>query len=246
MSKTDQQTTAPVKVPAGDVVVGDQVASKKRGPFAAVAEISDGPKSRRLTFDGGSSIRPRHVTPVWVQRPAVDPRERVAPTRKAKAAAVAADDQRQAQEAELKALLKKDQTSKDVKRVAELRAVLGLDGGKSSGGRKKAATKRDPVMAELASRANALGNPAARITARNMARVVKALGDRDPFDLVAPERRLKSFARGKGSLTDDQRKALREFGSPLGSDTFYGKKLASMLVAATQQDDARAKVSANA
>lgn len=59
---------APVKVPAGEVQVGDQVGTKKAGPFAEVAQVNDGATSVRLVMAKGGNLRPRKTTPVWVLR----------------------------------------------------------------------------------------------------------------------------------------------------------------------------------
>lgn len=60
-------SAGPRKVPAGDIKVGDMVASKKKGPFRKVTEVSTGATAVRLSLEGAGNIRPRLVTPVWVE-----------------------------------------------------------------------------------------------------------------------------------------------------------------------------------
>jgi len=85
----------------------------------------------------------------------------------------------------------------------------------------------------LAAMANAKAKPAARISGYNIKRVQAKLSGKKPSAALGiPASTLAQLATGKkskGDLRDPQRIALRDFGSALGSDTFYGKKLAGML-----------------
>lgn len=56
------------KVAAGDIAVGDLVAKARKGPFAQVAAIDDGPKARFLRDATGRTIaRPRRTTEFYVK-----------------------------------------------------------------------------------------------------------------------------------------------------------------------------------
>jgi hypothetical protein len=99
-----------------------------------------------------------------------------------------------------------------------------------------AKSKRKRTSAEqdtLAAMANGKAKPAARISGSNIKRVQGKLGGKKPsVHLGIPSNMIAQLATGsksKGDLKPDQRIALRDFGSALGSDTYYGKKLAGML-----------------
>jgi hypothetical protein len=85
----------------------------------------------------------------------------------------------------------------------------------------------------LAALAQAKAKPAARITTANINRVKGKLGGKKPSDVLGISigilGELATGKRSKSSLKEPQRVALRDFGSALGSDTFYGMKLAGML-----------------
>lgn len=85
----------------------------------------------------------------------------------------------------------------------------------------------------LAAMANAKAKPAARITGVNIKRVQGKLGGKSPSESlgISPTMlaQLAGGGKSKGDLPDVQRIALRDFGSALGSDTFYGRKLCGML-----------------
>jgi hypothetical protein len=85
----------------------------------------------------------------------------------------------------------------------------------------------------LAAMANAKAKPAARITGVNIKRLQSKLGGKSPSEYLgitpATLARLANGSKVKAELPPAQRIALRDLGSSLGSDTFYGRKLAGML-----------------
>lgn len=85
----------------------------------------------------------------------------------------------------------------------------------------------------LAAMANAKAKPAARITGVNIKRVQGKLGGKSPSEYLGISAtmitRLATGTKAKADLPPAQRVALRDLGSSLGSDTFYGRKLAGML-----------------
>lgn len=85
----------------------------------------------------------------------------------------------------------------------------------------------------LAAKAQAKAKAAARISASNIKRVQAKLGGKKPSVMLGigagDLAQLASGKKRKAALKEEQRAALRDFGSALGSDTYYGKKLAGML-----------------
>lgn len=95
------------------------------------------------------------------------------------------------------------------------------------------AKAKQSEAAVLAAMAQGKAKPAARITPANLNRVRGKLGGKKPSEVLGISigimGELATGKRTKGSLKEPQRVALRDFGSALGSDTYYGKKLAGML-----------------
>lgn len=208
-------STAVEKVPAGDVAVGDQIASKKKGPFDTVTEIQPGAKSNRLVMKSGN-LRPRHTTGVFRLKAQAEAASKKGtptqlPTAKELAAKVAAE----------KADAPKPTRTNRRRKPARC-------------------TEQDQATAQAAQKK---AQPAAKITGPNIATLRKALDGRTPTEATGiSARTLGDLATGKKRLSEvkdgDQRAAFKDLGATCGRDTFYGQKFAGMLwaISREQQD----------
>jgi hypothetical protein len=102
-----------------------------------------------------------------------------------------------------------------------------------SNGKRKNGTST-PEQRELAAKAQKLCKAAAPVTGTNIAKVQHDLTLKASADVRAiPAATMLKLAKGQKAKTDkDQRDALRSMGARLDSNTFYGKKLAAMIVVA--------------
>jgi len=93
--------------------------------------------------------------------------------------------------------------------------------------------KATNATATLAAMANAKGKPAAKISGGNIARVQGKLGGTKPTAYLGISGTMLAALAGgtktKANLKEPARVKLRDLGSALGTDTYYGRKLAAML-----------------
>lgn len=258
------RTTTVVQLPAADVRVGDVFGTSKKalssGQGQPVGYVTTSPEGR-VQMRGVDRKMIRSCDPqtrVWISRTTDAPAAAPAPAPKAapkatpkrngngaqvKAAPAApATPDTGALEAEMKQLQgrKTGLTSKQSARLQAIRAQLGLNQGTKA---KKAVSTagRDDAARGVAKAANEVGgsdwSPASKITGPNIARLVACLqghADAPLFGLSRPAavRYVKTGAVPKDGLPWQ----LRQVGACAGADTFYGRKLVSMLVALDATD----------
>lgn len=112
---------------------------------------------------------------------------------------------------------------------------------RATGKPKTKARKAANVTTTLAAMANAKAKPAAKISGGNIARVqAKLRGTKPTAYLGISGTMLAALAGGtksKGDLKEPARVKLRDLGAALGTDTYYGRKLAGMLWAVEKGAD---------
>lgn len=181
--------TVPTKVAARQVQVGDQLATKKGGPYQLVASAVHHDRSSVLKGQG-LSIKPRHDTMVWVLRPEAAP----APAPAANPAEQAAEATREQLQAEHDALLANNagMTGKQAARLKELRLQLGI-GQAASGGTRTGGTRVGTVRDE---RLSGLAKAALNVATKGGAKV---LADKpQPGNMKKAE----AYLKGLGILGD--------------------------------------------
>lgn len=241
---------------------GLQVGQTRTGMFD-IARIEALPQSVRIHRTNGTNVRPGHSVKLWAMidgaptddvTPAPAPAKKRGGGRKSPAATAQADQQ-QAQTSDdlAKARARYDElqakgglSGKEAKERSTLYALLnpGQSTTASSGPKKAPRKGMDDTHRAVATAANQLANPAAKVTGPNIAHLLTALRAADLSDdrkTIADMKvsTLAKYARsgnrddlGKAGLSD----RFRAVSKKAGPSTFYGKKLAAMLVSVARSD----------
>lgn len=251
---TTTTTKVPQHVPASELVVGDTIGRTKadlaNGGGTIIDRIEDGPKARSVYAAGATDklIRPKHTTKVWVMRDQAEAPVRTddtpdVPPAEASTDAQATPDLMAALKAEHDQLLAKaDQglSGKQSARLQDLRRQLGVGQSGQAAAKRRATPGRDDKHRNVASRANAIAQPAAKVTGPNIAHLIKCMSkdvrDGDPaavlYGLAVSKAKAYATTGDRSKLGKDGLPAdLKALGSKAGSSTFYGKKLVGMLLA---------------